>query len=367
MLVDPTLARQTGGRKLARRERDLAVNPVNPIAVVINVLEVVISADLLELGKGGQQRLVVPHADVAESRLILSDVIQAQVFDGGEFALFEAIQRIRLAGEFDGVCDVGAFPINFIGGHNEALDDLGVNRSADQGYDQEQSQGVKRWPHAPQLRAGHKGHGCQQAKEEFHPENRQRGVHVRVPSAINEAARGIKQAIHGKPGSIGEDHKEHRRQHHQVRARRPHHFWPTRRNPYPALHEIEEHGAQNTHNHRSEREVIKEPDEGQAKEIKAQIDAKQRVLLAEDLRVLSHQILKPVGHAPLADQVSNQQDASPDEPLDSYAEAVERRKLDDSTVNPKAVPAGEPAGNQEVQCSHRHEPHSDQSAQSNLG
>ena len=68
-----------------------------------------------------------------------------------------------------------------------------------------------------------------------------------------------------------------------------------------------------------------------------------------------------------ADHVSNQQNASPDEPAESLAEAVERRKLDDLTVDPIAMPVGEPAGNQQVQCGHDHETHSDQPAQLNLG
>src|SRR5208337_1411448 len=113
-----------------------------------------------------------------------------------------------------------------------------------------------------------------------------------------------------------------------------------------------EHGAQKTHDDRNQRQVIKEPVERQTEEIKAQIDAEQRVLLAEGLRVLSHQILQPMGHAPLADHVSNQQNASPDEPAESLAEVVERRKLDDLTADPIAMPAGEPKGNEQVQCGH---------------
>src|SRR5208337_5099412 len=101
-------------------------------------------------------------------------------------------------------------------------------------------------------------------------------------------------------------------------------------------------------NDRNQREVIKEPVEGQAKEIKTQVDAKQWVVLADGLPVAGHLVLQPVVHAPLSDYVSNQQNAKPDEPAESYAEAVQRRKLDDLTVDPIAVPVGESMGDQQV-------------------
>ena len=65
--------------------------------------------------------------------------------------------------------------------------------------------------------------------------------------------------------------------------------------------------------------------------------------------------------------VSNQQNARPDQPAESHAKAVERRELDELAVNPIAVPVGERVGDQQVQCGHQHETHSDQSAQLNLG
>ena len=209
VLVNPTTARQAGGGKLARRERDLAVNPVDPVAVVIHALEVVVSADLLELGEGGQQRFVVPHADVAEGRLVLPDVVQAQIFDGGEFALLEAVQGIRLAGEFDGVGDEGRVPGQFHWGPRR-----NAGRSRGRSIRRApprppEDPGKERRPQASPLRPGRKRHSCQQAKEEFDFQNGQGGVHVGVPRAIDEPARRIEQAVHGQANAIGEDHKEH--------------------------------------------------------------------------------------------------------------------------------------------------------------
>ena len=68
VLVDEGPGRQRRGVELPGREQDLAVLPVDPVAVVVHRDEVVVGADLLELPEGLQQRLPVPEPHVLDGR-----------------------------------------------------------------------------------------------------------------------------------------------------------------------------------------------------------------------------------------------------------------------------------------------------------
>ena len=131
VLVDPVAAGQAAGVELPRRERHLPVSSVDPVAVVVHADEVVVGADFLELGEGRPQGLVVPQADVAHGGVILADLLEAQVFAGGELALLEAIERVGLAGELDAAGDKGPLLVNFVGRHDEALHDLRIDRPSE--------------------------------------------------------------------------------------------------------------------------------------------------------------------------------------------------------------------------------------------
>ena len=60
VLVDPVTAGQALIVELAGRERDLTIDTVDPVAVVVHAREVVVGADFLKLREGGAERLVVP-------------------------------------------------------------------------------------------------------------------------------------------------------------------------------------------------------------------------------------------------------------------------------------------------------------------
>ena len=74
---------------------------------------------------------MVPQADVAHGGVILADLLEAQVFAGGELALLEAIERVGLAGELDAASDKGPLLVDFVGRHDEALHDLRIDRPSE--------------------------------------------------------------------------------------------------------------------------------------------------------------------------------------------------------------------------------------------
>ena len=60
VLIDPIAAGQALIIELARREGDLAVDAVDPVAIIVDAGEVVVGPDFLKLREGGTQGLVVP-------------------------------------------------------------------------------------------------------------------------------------------------------------------------------------------------------------------------------------------------------------------------------------------------------------------
>jgi hypothetical protein len=65
--IDPgcDLPRQIGG-EFPRREHDLPIISIDPIAINVDIAECVVRTDLLELAEGLAQRAMIPDADVVD-------------------------------------------------------------------------------------------------------------------------------------------------------------------------------------------------------------------------------------------------------------------------------------------------------------
>ena len=107
VLVDEGPGRERRGVELPRREQDLPVLPVDPVAVVVHRDEVVVGADLLQLAEGQQQRVPVPEPHVLDGRRVGPDVRQREVGLAAELAGLHAVQPPGLAGGEDVVPEVG--------------------------------------------------------------------------------------------------------------------------------------------------------------------------------------------------------------------------------------------------------------------
>ena len=120
-LVDPVAVGQAVGVQLARRQHDLPVLPVDPVAVVVDRHEVVVGPDLLDLREGLQQRLVVPEPDVAERLGVRVDVGAGQRRVARHLALLDAVEREGLARGGDVVLDVRRLARLLVRRDDEAL------------------------------------------------------------------------------------------------------------------------------------------------------------------------------------------------------------------------------------------------------
>ena len=164
------------GVELPRREQDLAVLPVDPVAVVVHRDEVVVGADLLQLAEGLQQRLAIPEPHVLDGRRVGPDVRQGEVGLAGELAGLDAVQSPGLPGRRDVVAEIGSLPGQLGGRHQKLLHEA-RNQTAP---DDRRQPGSRRSPSsgiATQLSpCGADDDGCsgQNATRRRDPESRQR-------------------------------------------------------------------------------------------------------------------------------------------------------------------------------------------------
>ena len=291
VLIDPTVAVQAGRVQFARRERNLAVRAIDPVAVIVDADEIVIGADFLQLGKRGQQRFVIPHANVAKGGFILMNVIERQGFDGREAPFLEAIERISLARELNGVGDVRALLVDLIRSDDETLDDLRIKRSPHDVDQNQSSNRIKRRADISAPRAIEEDTSGDDRKNHQELQHRQGGVNIRIAGAEHHSPRRIEQVVHGQTGPISDQQKEDATQHHQVHACRARHHRTALRHPNSSFHKIEEGGAKQTADQRHERQVVQEPREGQSKQIESQVDAEKRVGVTHHRDVPRHQIV----------------------------------------------------------------------------
>src|SRR3989338_2474875 len=79
---------------LTGRKHDLAIGAVDQVAVVINIDELIIGADLLELSVGRQQRTMLPQPDVLDRRVVAPQIGGGELFIGRKVFALDFIQTI---------------------------------------------------------------------------------------------------------------------------------------------------------------------------------------------------------------------------------------------------------------------------------
>ena len=119
--IHPRSVRQALTVELTQRQHHLAVLAVDGVAVVVNVHKIVVGPDLLDLGEGLQQRLMIPQADVFNGAGIGRDVGRRQRAFTRQFPLLHPIERVRLARGLDVVPDEGFLLGLFVRRHDKPL------------------------------------------------------------------------------------------------------------------------------------------------------------------------------------------------------------------------------------------------------
>ena len=189
---------------------------------------------------------------------------------------------------------------------------------------------------------------------------------IRITGSENKSARRKKETQHRETQPVGQEHEEQRAQREQVSARRARDLGPASRHPHAALDEVEEKRAQQAANQGHEAQVEQEPAVRQAKQEKAEVDAEERIRLAQRDRVPRQQEIEPVAGGPVAHRVAHEQDSHPDDPAEQGAEALEDGELDRFLVNVEGIAAGHSTGDQEVDAYDDHEAHAGKAAQRDL-
>ena len=124
-------------------------------------------------------------------------------------------------------------------------------------------------------------------------------------------------------------------------------------NGHPALHDVNQRGGhQRRHDHHNH-PGVSEADEGQLEKVKANVDAEQRIGLAERDRVQGREIIEGVTAAPLAGRPGHQHHRQSDQPLEQVGEALKQRKLDQLAVHPVSMPARQAPRDQHVSAHHQ--------------
>src|SRR3972149_4136521 len=105
----------------ARRKHDLAIVPIDQVAVVVNVDEFVIGADLLELGIGREKRSVFPEPYVLDGCVVALEVGSGELFLGGEVLALNFVQAISAPRELDATRDEGPLCVDLVWAYAKAL------------------------------------------------------------------------------------------------------------------------------------------------------------------------------------------------------------------------------------------------------
>ena len=302
VLVDPVAAGQRVGVQLARRQHDLAVLAVDPVAVVVDGDEVVVGADLLDLAEGVLQRLVIPERHVAQRHRVGVEVAAGQRRVAGQLALLHPLEREGVAGRGDVVGDVGRFARLLVRRHDEALQGGGIDGAADR-HEEAQAEGRHERPQ-PHLR-----HLIRGQADADHGRRHQRvggghaSVDVDVGGAGDQARRHRQHLGNRQPRAGSDRHQPAGRQRGQVRRRR-------RTQLQAALHaHAQEPGAEVDQADADGRQSEQQPDqrmeaapERQPEQIEADVVAEHRIGLAERHRVPEHEPRLPPRRSDRGDQ-----------------------------------------------------------------
>src|SRR5579863_4986101 len=88
---------------------------MNHVAIVEDIREVVVRADLLKLLKRGELRLVIPQAKISHRGCVLVDGRRGEVLHRREISFVEHLEPVRLARKLDVARDVWRFLLKFTG------------------------------------------------------------------------------------------------------------------------------------------------------------------------------------------------------------------------------------------------------------
>ena len=199
-------------------DHHLAVLPVHYVAVEVGVQEVVVAADALDLVVGGQQGLVVPQADVAQSGLVGLHLLPGDGLGHGEGRLLHLVQPEGPPGGLDVTFDVGALQFQLVGRHPQALHQGGVDHRAPHPDDAEDPQQAGGDPGPPHHRPRQEGQRPQQGQGQQRPQHRQQGLHVRVGGPRRGPPLGEDQSLPAQGVVPGQDQAEDRPQDGEVRS-----------------------------------------------------------------------------------------------------------------------------------------------------
>jgi len=310
-------------RQLARRQHELPILPVDDVAVVVHVLELVVGPDLLQLREGAQQWAVVPEPDVLEGDLVARQRARVEVLVGGELLLLDAVEPVSGAGHPDVGLDVRPLGLQLVGRHAQALQERRVHPEAHHPHHEQRGAGAREQaqPRPHDLRrardGGERGQYGQRA------EHRQRGVDVGVRGAEDEAARREDDLVAVEPEADGLEGQQRRAQQQQVRARAAGQARAARGQHEAALEHVHGEGQHRRARHQRHCPRVGEPPERQEEHEEAQIEAEHGILEAERRAVEVAENGLPVrARAQPRDDGDQQQDdgqEAPDERLDHHA------------------------------------------------
>src|SRR5262249_18822372 len=106
--------------ELACRQADLLICAADLITIDIDVVELVICADLLQLGVGSHQRLPIPQPNVVDRRAVALKRLECQSLFRWEGFDRDMAKVIGLLGKANVVPKEGGLQLQFIGLYIEA-------------------------------------------------------------------------------------------------------------------------------------------------------------------------------------------------------------------------------------------------------
>ena len=195
--------------QLPRREHDLPQLAVDRVPVHVDVGELVVGADLLELGEAREERPVVPQPDVLDGEAVALERGRRELLLGGELLLLDRGEPVGLPGHANVVLDVRPLGHQLVGGDLEALEERRPHADAPRPRHSEHHQpGHEKAPAGPRdleqagtrAEEGEGGEGAQHG---------QGGVHVGVRRAEDHPARRIDELEAIQPEAHRAQEKEH--------------------------------------------------------------------------------------------------------------------------------------------------------------
>ena len=213
--VDPRRVIEAGFIHFARGEHDLAHLAVELVAVDVDVTELVVRAQLLELGVALQERAVVPEANVAQRDFTGLQIVLRELLPGLEFEDVDIIfgEAEPFAGEGDVICDIRSFERQLVWFDDVTLKNAGVDAAAGDGG--EEPDGADREGGARLGAENEHGDGKreQDHQPELDPDDGQHGVDVGIAGAVDDAAGRVEELVRAEPVAEGPEQEKEDEQH----------------------------------------------------------------------------------------------------------------------------------------------------------